>query len=180
MTTRRGLALIFLTLSAACGAPSTPTGEDFQEIPADMIMIGMTEYMTASGLRRARLEGDTAFVFDDSAKVKIHGVKLTIFNEQGAEAAHLTSKTGDFNTTNQGMVARGSVVLVTVGERPARIETEELHYDPESHRIWSTVTTTMIEGGSRIVGDGFTADDKFENKSVTRPRGRVEGQRIRF
>jgi LPS export ABC transporter protein LptC len=181
MITKRFFLLSSAVLMAACTKTQTPTGEDFQSISADMIMVGMTQNMTADGLRRARLQGDSAFVFEDSAKVKVKGVNLTIFNEQGVETARLTSRLGDFNTQNQGMIARGNVVLVTTsGTTPRRIETEELHYDPETHQIWSTVKTLMIEGGSRITGDGFKADDKFENVSVTHPEGRVTGNRIRF
>jgi lipopolysaccharide assembly outer membrane protein LptD (OstA) len=73
------------------------------------------------------------------------------------------------------MVARGNVVLVTkVGNR--RIETEELFYDPQSHKLWSTVKTLMIEGGSRVTGDGFNADDKFDNVTIKNAHGRVEGK----
>ena len=180
MKTKRFSLLVGVVLLAGCSKDPTPTGEDFQSIAADMIMVGMTQNMTADGLRRARLQGDSAFMFDDSAKVKVKGVNLTIFNEQGMESARLTARAGDFNTQNQGMVARGNVILVTTGATPRRIETEELHYDPETHKLWSTVKTLMVEGGSRITGDGFTADDKFENVSVTHPEGRVTGQRIRF
>jgi LPS export ABC transporter protein LptC len=180
MSTKRFFLLTSALLLAACSKEQTPTGEDFQSIAADMIMVGMTQNMTADGLRRARLQGDTAFMFEDSAKVKVKGVSLTIFNEQGQESARLTSRAGDFNTQNQGMIARGNVVLVTTGATPRRIETEELHYDPETHKIWSTVKTLMVEGGSRITGDGFSADDKFENVSVTNAQGRVTSPRIRF
>jgi LPS export ABC transporter protein LptC len=180
MNTKRTLALTGAVLLAACNQKTTPTGEDFQKIPADMIMVGMTQNITSDGLRRARLQGDSAFVYEDSSKVKVKGVNLTIFNEQGLESAHLTSRTGDFNNHNQGMIARGNVILITTGVTPRRIETEELHYDPETHKIWSTVNTLMVEGGSRITGDGFNADDKFENVSITHMQGRVTGQRIKF
>ena len=180
MRTATYLVLATLPLGLACTKKSTPTGEDFQDVPADMVMVGMTEYMTDNGLRRAQLKGDTAYVFDDSSKVKIVGVDLTIYNEQGQETAHLTAKKGDFNSQTQGMIARGHAVLVTKGDKPATIETEELNYDPQQHRLWSNVTSTITEGGSRVVGDGFTSDDKFVNKSITRPRGRVQTQRIKF
>jgi len=180
MNTKHIFALAGVLLLAACSQKPTPTGADFQQIPADMIMVGMTQNMTSNGLRRARLMGDTAYVFDDSSKVKVKGVNLTIYNEQGEESAHLTSRAGDFNTQNQGMIARGHVILITTGATARRIETEELHYDPDTHKIWSNVSTLMVEGGSRITGDGFTADDKFENVSVSHPQGRVSGQRIRF
>jgi LPS export ABC transporter protein LptC len=179
----RAKHLIVLTgpfwLALACGRQAGPTGEDFQEVPADLVMIDMVSFMTSNGVRKARLQGDTAHVYDDSGKVVVRGVNLLFFDEEGNQSGSLTSRTGDFNTTTQAMIARGNVVLVTtVGQR--RIETEELHYDPQSHRLWSEVKTLMIEGGSRVTGDGFNADDKFSNVQVRNARGRVEGLKIQF
>jgi len=158
-------------LLAGCKRMETPTGGDFKDVTASMVMTGMTQYMTTEGLRRARLQGDTAYVYDDSGKVVVKGVNLDIFNETGAETAKLTSKTGDFNTSTQAMIARGTVVLVTADKR--RIETEELFYDPQTHRLWSNVQTVMIENGQRASGDGFTSDDKFQNLQVKNLRGKA-------
>lgn len=176
----RQLLIATVVASAACSNQETPTGGDFRDVPADMIMTGMTQQMTSNGLRRARLMGDTAYIFDDSSKVKVKGVNLHIYNEAGADIATLTAKAGDFDTTTQGMIARGNVVLVTVTEPRRRIETEELYYDPQQHKIWSNVKTVMTEGGSRVTGSGFNADDKFQNVRITGVTGRVGGMNVRF
>jgi LPS export ABC transporter protein LptC len=172
MGTRKWTTSVLLVLTA-CSSGEGPTGENFREVPADMIVIGMTEYMTAAGLRRARLRGDTAYVHDDSGKVKVKGVDLLIFDEQGGESAKLTSRDGDFNTATQAMVARGNVVLITTKGKTRRIETEELFYEPQNKRIWSNVKTLMIEDGERATGDGFTADDQFQNIQIKNLRGRA-------
>ncbi len=176
MKTKNGVALLGVALlAAACDRQPEPTGADFRDVPADMIMTDMVSYVTNAGIRKARLNGDTAHVFEDSSAIKVKGVKLVFFDEQGVESGSLTSRLGNFNTATQAMVARGNVVLVTkVGNR--RIETEELFYDPQSHKLWSTVKTLMIEGGSRVTGDGFNADDKFENVDIKNMKGRVEGK----
>jgi LPS export ABC transporter protein LptC len=168
-----------VVLAAGCKAQATPTGEDFQEVTADLVMVGMTSYLTNNGIRKAHLFGDTAFVYDDSSKVFVKKVNLKFFDENGEESGSLTSRDGDFNTTTQAMLARGSVVLITkTGNR--RIETEELHYDPQSHRIWSTVKTLMIQEGDRVTGSGFSADDKFQNVSIKDASGRVRSGAIKF
>jgi LPS export ABC transporter protein LptC len=176
---RRGWFVLAALAIVGCDRPTAPTGEDFQEITADLIMVGMRSYMTNSGIRKAQIIGDTAYVYDDSSKIHVKKVNLTFFDESGAESGTLTAKTGDFTTSTQAMIARGSVVLVTKAGNK-RIETEELHYDPQTHRIWSNTKTLMIEAGSRVRGDGFTADDKFQNVKITNPEGRVSGSGIRF
>jgi lipopolysaccharide export system protein LptC len=175
MKTRQWMVLTSLGfLLGACARTTDPTGQDFQQVDADMILVDMVSNMTTQGIRKARLQGDTANVFDDSTTIKVKGVKLVFFDERGAESGSLTSRTGDFNTNTQAMIARGNAVLITtVGNR--RIETEELHYDPTTHRLWSKVHTVMTEGGSRLTGAGFEADDKFQNFNITNMTGRVRG-----
>jgi LPS export ABC transporter protein LptC len=176
---RRSLPVLTVLLAAACGRATEPEPGDFQSVPADMMVVGMQQNITASGIRVGLLRGDTALVFDDSTTVKVKNVDLTIYAEEtGAKRAHLTAREGDFNQQTQFMIARGNVVLVTTDGK--RIETEELNYDPESRRIWSTRETTLIEPGSRIVGDGFEADETFTNYRITHPRGQINNDRVRF
>src|SRR5687768_16160464 len=128
----------------ACTQQPTPTGEDFRDVPASLVMIGMKSFVTNNGIRKAQLLGDTGFVYEDSSKIHVKRVSLKFFDEQGVESGSLTSRTGDFNTSTQAMVAHGNVVLITT-TGGQRIETEEFHYDPQSHRIWSTVKTVLIK-----------------------------------
>lgn len=173
------LPLAVALLAASCQKATEPDTGDFQSVPADMMVVGMQQNITAAGIRVGLLKGDTALVYDDSSMVKVKNVDLTIFDQQtGEQRAHLTSREGDFNQQSQYMIARGNVVLVTNDGK--RIETEELNYNPESKRIWSTVETTLIEPGSRIVGDGFEANESFTSYRITHPRGQVRSDRVRF
>jgi len=175
-----GLVLVLaLTAATGCRGPNEPGGSAaFRNLPADMIMVGMKQHVTNNGLKRATLTGDSAYIFEDSSVVKVKGVDLVIFDALGKQNAHLTSTTGDFDSESQGMIARGNVVLITNTGR--RIETEELHYDPNTKRIWSNVHTVLIENGKRSTGDGFTADDQFTNVTVRNPKGSVQGLKIEF
>lgn len=150
----------------------------YKDLPADQIIVGMEQYVTTAGRQRAILRGDTAFVFDDSMKAHIKKVNLTLFDEAGRESAQLTSKEGDFSNTTQAMLARGNVVLVTRGAQPRTIESEELHYDPNTHKVWSTKATVMRSAGTVVRGSGFTADDQFNNVQVTNASGRGTGLRF--
>lgn len=164
---------------AGCRGPNEPGGSGaFRDLPADMVMVGMKQNVTDNGLKRATLTGDSAYIFEDSSVVKVKGVDLVIFDALGKQNAHLTSKLGDFNSETQSMIARGTVVLITNTGR--RIETEELHYDPNTKRIWSNLHTVLIENGKRSTGDGFTADDQFTNVTVRNPKGSVQGLKIEF
>jgi LPS export ABC transporter protein LptC len=170
-------------LAAACSNDGdiTPAGTaDYEGIEADQIVVGMEQFVTESGRLKAVLRGDTAFIFEDSAKAHVKKVDMRLFDEAGKESAHLTSKAGDFNNSTQAMVARGTVVLITRGADPRTIETEELHYDPNTKRLWSTKPTTMRSRDGIVRGTGFESDDRFENYRITNARSSGGGMRIQF
>jgi LPS export ABC transporter protein LptC len=169
------LGLIGALVSVACEPQSLEVvaSAAAQAMKADQVMFGVQQYITQDGIRRGVLNADTAYVFEDSGKVEVRKVRLNLYSESGKSAADLTSRAGTLDTRTQGMVARGAVVLTTSDGR--KINTEELHYDPNTHRVWSTVTTTMVQEGGPLTGDGFTADDQMRNIQITRPRGRVSG-----
>lgn len=174
--------LACVLLLGGCKARETsPTATvGYADIPADQIIVNMEQYVTDAGRQRAVLRGDTAYIYEDSAKAHVIKVNMTLFNEDGGERAQLTAREGDFSSTTQAMVARGNVVLVTRGPDSRTIESEELHYDPNNKRIWSTKPTTMRHGQSVVSGSGFESDDQFVNTRITNARSSGGGMRIQF
>jgi LPS export ABC transporter protein LptC len=158
-----GIALASLALG--CGREEDPVAGTEQQLPADQIMTDVQYDVRDVGVLRARLFADTAYMFEDSAKLYMRPVHLMLFNEEGEQVADLTSREGTMDTRTRAMEARGNVVLVaTDGNR--RVETEELHYDPGANLIWSDVATVYHEGDTRIDGDGFTSDGQMRNVQV--------------
>jgi LPS export ABC transporter protein LptC len=150
---------------AGCSQSQNPVAEGDLALPADQVMSDVQYDVRDLGVLRARLFADTAYVFEDSSKVLMRPVRLTLFDQEGKKAAHLTALEGTMDTRTQAMVAKGHVVLVTEdGNR--RIETEELHYDPRADMIWSDLKTTYTEGETKVVGDGFTSDGRMDDVRV--------------
>ncbi|HKJ92185.1 MAG TPA: LPS export ABC transporter periplasmic protein LptC [Longimicrobiales bacterium] len=148
-----------------CSQRENPVSEGALSLPADQVMSDVQYDVRDLGVLRARLFADTAYVYEDSSKVRMRPVRLTLFDQEGKQAAHLTALQGTMDTRTQAMVAKGHVVLVTEdGNR--RIETEELHYDPRADMIWSDLKTTYTEGETKVVGDGFTSDGRMDDVRV--------------
>lgn len=173
------LALCAALSVAACRQSLEPATEDYRELPADGVMIGVTHMPTSNGVRSAIGKYDTIYVLEDSSKLQLRGVNLELFDATGARTATLTARTGELNTTTDAMVARGSVRLVTVAGNRV-IETEELHYDPAARRVWSDVATTMRQGAEVTHVEGFTSDDQFRQIQFRGARGNLPGMKVRF
>jgi LPS export ABC transporter protein LptC len=160
-------------LLAACGEPEdTPVASaDVQGIGADLVQYGMVSYLTASGVREGRVQADTAYAFYDSATVKLRGMRLVFYNPDGTERASVTADAGEMNENTDRMVARGHVVLVVQADG-RRIETSELHYDPDQDRIWSdSATVQTLTNGTVTRGTAFQSDLDFKNVVIRNIRG---------
>ena len=162
-------ALSFVLTLAACQKPATgPTGEDLPEAVAEKTMYGMETFSNSEG-RRIRTHADTAYVFGRDS-LELRGLNMQMFDESGRKTGTVTSKAGSLNSTTRSMVARGNVVLLTPDGK--RIHTEQLHYDPNSKRIWSNVPTLVINpDGTRQNMKTFETDDKFRNLRATGATG---------
>ena len=179
-TTQLAFALA-IAITSACDRQTAapPAGAGFQMLAADQVIVGFQQYVSERGLNKAILRGDTAYVYEDSSLAKVRKVDLVLYDEAGKVSARLTSKAGRLNTFTQGMVATGNVILITESDG-RRIETEELHYDPTTHRVWSNVRTTQRYQGGVLTGTGFEADDKFYNVRITNASSTGGGFRINF
>lgn len=166
------LALAGLVLAGAgCrGEGNSPVASaKLMNLPADNVLYGTTHYMTADGIRKAQVRADTAYVHEDSATVRMRGVEMTVYNEQGRERATVTAGGGWLDSRTERMTAWGKVVVVS-RDQDKRIESEELHFDPRGDRMWSTVPTVLREGGRTIRGSGFESDAELNNIRVTDAR----------
>jgi LPS export ABC transporter protein LptC len=165
---RRFVAVLAL---AACNGVDAPTGEGYQDLPADQVLTGVHQTYTSNGVQSAIGVFDTVYRFTDSSKVHLRGVNLRMFDETGQQTATVTSTSGVLNDATNEMTAIGNVVLITNDLR--KIETEELHYDPNTRRLWSDVRTVHTYEGRVQIGDAFQSDDQFARVNVQNPRGDV-------
>lgn len=167
-------------LAGGAGACEEPTQApiappELQELGADLVNYGMVSFLTASGVREGRIEADTAYVFSDSALVRMRGMELVFYEDDGRARATIVAERGELDENTDRMVARGNVVL-TVHADGRRIESQELHYDPNRDRIWSdSATVQTLPGGRTTRGTAFESDLDFRNVRIANPRGSLGG-----
>lgn len=171
---RKRILIAGLTLvgAAACnGVGTESTGEGYEDLPADQIMIDVTHNPTSGGVRSAIGRYDTVYVFRDSSVYHVKGVDLRTFDPDGRQSATIDADSGSLNQATDALIARGNVVLVT--ENNCTIRTEELHYDPNTRQIWSDLPTRFEFGDRVTTADRFRADDGFRNINATNVRGQI-------
>jgi LPS export ABC transporter protein LptC len=173
---RAWLAAALAAGLAACSSldqpPTTTTAAD----SADQIGFGLFHYMTADGVRRLRLEADSAYMYETAQRHRLFGIRVTFYGPEGRETSTLTALEGQYDWRTGDMEARGDVVVVSPDNR--RLETTVLKYERSADRIVGPEPFVWITPDQRVEGDAFTSDPELRNVQTTRARGDLGRVRI--
>jgi LPS export ABC transporter protein LptC len=173
-----GLALACVLGGAlpACSSldqpPVTATAAD----SADQIGYGVFHYMTSDGVRRLKLEADSAYMYERTQRHRLFGIRVTFYAPDGRETSTLTAIAGHYDWRTGNMEAQGDVVVVSPDSR--RLETTLLQYERSADRIVGPQPFVWITPEQRVEGDAFTSDPELRNVQTTRARGDIGRVRI--
>jgi LPS export ABC transporter protein LptC len=178
---RRGRGVLLSALSAisafsalACEeAGVKPTDTVQASDSADQVLEGFSHYVTNEGIRRSRVEADTAYFYEPTQVTELRKVKVVFFDLKGEEGSTLTSKRGTYRWQDGSMEADGDVVVISPDGR--RLTTETLRYDNATNTIMTDKPFTFDRGTEHLEGNSFRSDPDFRNVVTDRPRG-VSGE----
>jgi LPS export ABC transporter protein LptC len=170
MRPRLGLTiLVALCVTAACrdtNATAAPTVRSAAD-SADQTMFGVRFFVTDVGIRRAEVESDTAYTFEENTRTEMLGVKASFFKPNGDKNADLTSRRGTYNSRLGSMEARGDVVLIATDGR--KLTSQHLRYDPSRNEVASDSAFVLTESSGRVSeGVGFVADPDLNSIKINR------------
>ena len=163
-------ALLTASVLAACedtGAKPTTTVQASDS--ADQVLEGFSHYVTRDGIRRSRVEADTAFFYEGTQVTQLKNVRVVFFDIQGTEGSTLTAKRGTYRWQDGSMEANDKVLVVSPDGR--RLTTEALKYDNGSNTISTNVHFAFDRGSEHLEGNSFRSDPDFKNVVTDRPRG---------
>ena len=94
LTFRRIVVVACLSALAACGDSGEPplVAEDVLSLneEANQVVFGLEHWVTSEGIRRARVEADTAFFIEDRAQVELRVMRVVFFEAAGDTTSILT------------------------------------------------------------------------------------------
>ena len=164
------LALVgALGATLACRDGTRATATITPADTADQVLVGMSHYVTADGVQRARVRADTGYFYSSTQTATLRTVHITFYNAEGAESSSLTAREGMYHWRTGDMEARGDVVVVTTDGRTLR--TEQLGYS-EARNAVTADGPFVFDGPNRHVeGEGFTSDPDFKDVVAKHPKG---------
>ena len=169
-------ALISLAvLVGACAAEEAPpTAGDVLPDGVDYAFTRMRTFMTREGIRRARIEADTA-EFVGENEVHMRPVKLIFFDQDGRESTELTADYGVYYELTEDMDAEGSVVVLDRADGQ-RLETERITYVNDEDRLYGDTAFRLYrdDGLTVIDGSAFESDPAMDSVIVLTPSGQTD------
>ncbi|MGH7607368.1 MAG: LPS export ABC transporter periplasmic protein LptC [Gemmatimonadales bacterium] len=165
------LALLLLAVgSGACQEGTQPTTTQAVLDSADQVLIGMTHYVTETGVQRARVQADTAYFFTPTQRAELRNVHVTFYNAAGVATSTLTAREGTHHWRTGDMQARGNVIVVRNSDG-GTMRTQVMNYSQARNEVSSDVPFVFDAPDRHVEGEGFTSDPEFRNVVARRPRG---------
>jgi LPS export ABC transporter protein LptC len=136
---------------------------------ADQILEGFSHYVTFGGVRRSRVEADTAFFYEGTQITELRHLKVIFYDLRGVEGSTLTARKGTYRWQDGSMEADENVVVVNPDGRTLR--TQKLKYDNATNTISTDVPFTFDRADEHLEGNSFKSDPDFKNVVTDQPRG---------
>jgi LPS export ABC transporter protein LptC len=161
---------LMATLAACSGVEGPPTivteGDS-----ADNVMFGISHTVMTDGVRRVRIDADTAYYYESRQTAELHQLTVIFFSPAGGETSRITADWGTYEYRSQDMIARHNVVGITPDGR--RLTTEELRYDRVEDRLETDEPFVFDSPEEHLEGSGFSADRNFRDVRASNIRAEV-------
>jgi LPS export ABC transporter protein LptC len=164
-----GITLVVAALGACEESGAKPTTTLQATDSADQVLEGFSHYVTSEGVRRSRVEADTAYFYESTQITDLRRIKVVFYDLKGVEGSTLTALRGTYHWQDGSMEANSHVVVVTPDGR--RLQTERLRYDNAANSISTDQHFAFDRGIEHLEGNSFKSDPDFKNVVTDRPRG---------
>lgn len=169
MIGRGALIAAAVWVAAACETAAPPVTIDVAGDTAEHKMFGLRHTVTVDGVLRARVEADTAYMYEGSEQWELIGVTVHFFDAMGTQTSTVTSDEGTYDQRSKDMEARGNVVGTTPDGR--RLTTSVMKYISSLDQLEGPESFVFTAPDENMRGASFTADPDFTRVRITRVRG---------
>ncbi len=165
-------------LLAACGKarPDATAAVEAVADTADQVMFGLKQNVTQDGVRKAFLESDTAFLYENAGRADLRNVRVTFFGTAGDTSSVVTGKLGSYEWRTGKMEAHDDVVVLL--SNGGRLNTSVLRYDQAKNEVSTDQHYTYVGPDQNATGEGFVTDPTLAKFRTSHARGRAGSFRL--
>ena len=164
--------------AAACGKakPDATAAVEAVADTADQVMFGLRQNVTQDGVRKAFLESDTAFLYENAGRADLRKVRVTFFGTAGDTSSVVTGKLGSYDWRTGKMEARDDVVVHL--SNGGVLNTSVLRYDQTKNEVSTDQHYTYVGPDQNATGEGFVTDPALSVFRTSHARGRAGSFRL--
>lgn len=132
-----------------------------------------------SAIVRVRVTGPLLYNFTERENPRQEfpaGVKVDFLESNLSIKCTITAKTAVRYQEKGQIIARDSVVLVTVKQE--KLETEELIWDEKTGKVFTEKFVKVTKPGEIIYGFGLEAEQDFSYWKIKVPKGRIKVEQL--
>ena len=174
------LAIGYWSLLAACNDPEEEKRQVFTENDVAIEVGRDVEILYSdSAIVRVRVTGAVLHNYTDRENPRQEfpaGVKIEFLEPNLSVRSTLTAKTAVRYQEKGRIIARDSVILVSVQQE--KLETEELIWDEKTAKIFTEKFVKVTRPGEIIYGYGLEAEQDFSYWKITVPKGRIKAEQL--
>ena len=167
-------SLVLAVFLYSCGQASV--GQSVESAPREQAAVLITDSVRSlisdSGVTRYRIEATQWLIFDKTDPPYQEfpdGVYLEQFDEDLTVKASLKADYAYYNEKEQQWTLRGNVhALNREGEQ---FETPEMHWNQQTHRVFSDTSIHITRERSIIKGVGFDSNEEMTKYTILNPTG---------
>ena len=168
------IAILWLN---ACQKPSEPRFVLEEEVGKDIIYNFEMLY-SDSAILKVKIKGDRMFRAKgenkDNIQIFPEGITAYFYNERKEITATLSSKYAIRSEREKTIIVRDSVVWRSVKDET--LETEELTWDEEEEKIFTSQFVTINQPDRIIYSYGFESDQNFTYSKLNSPEAFIKVQ----
>ena len=157
----RNLFVLALLATVACdGKPVQATLRNPTLVDsADQVLFNGKTTITANGVRRGEISGDTIATFDQLTRFTIIKMQVQFVTPLGRPLARLTAPVGRFSLRTGAITTqRGTSVVIESDTARRRMFATNVVYDATKNQLSSDAAFIVNAGNRKSTGTGFTAD----------------------
>lgn len=129
---------------------------------ANQVLLGVKAPLTHQSVSRGIVRADTGFVYDDGARVELHGhVTVSLVNAEGLSDGDITARTAIYTMNDSHLALHDQVIATSATGR--RIETAALIYDLKENQLQGAGAYQLFANKTAKAqsATGFEADPRL-------------------
>jgi LPS export ABC transporter protein LptC len=119
---------------------------------------------------RVRMTAKKEEVMESGDRIYPEGVYMEFFDENQVRNSTLSANKGNYNSAKQLYTVTGNVVIID-SVKSQKMNTEELHWDPNKHIIFTDKFVTIQTKKEVLKGQGLEAKEDFSSWRILSPKG---------